>query len=292
MAVAVAGVICAMHAALAFDAIHANQVLHLAYSAFCNRSAITSWNCQWCTGPAAFAGVEFHAFVSDTRAGTQGYVAIQRAASRVIVSFRGSKNFENALEDAEFLLVQLPFGPSGIRVEDGFLRAYNSVRTASLDAIVSAHAQCGANCSTLFTGHSLGGAMATLGATEVALSGRTNLQVYTFGSPRVGDAAWALWARDVIAATNGSASVRMRRQLDIVPALPPRILGYRHLPTEVWNKHTGDDNTYVVCDGSGEDKTCGDSEEWPVFPLDLLHLKPAQHTMYMGFKGGYCLGGE
>ena len=67
---------------------------------------------------------------------------------------------------------------------------------------------------------------------------------------------------------------------------------YVHLPTEVWNKHAkGHADTFVVCDGSGEDASCGDSEEHPPFPLDLLRLSPAEHTRYMGFEGGFCAGG-
>ena len=84
----------------------------------------------------------------------------------------------------------------------------------------------------------------------------------------------------------------MRRQLDIVPAIPPRSIGYEHVRTEVWNKHgDGQTDTYVVCNGSGEDPKCGDSEEHPAFPLDLIHLKPSEHTKYMGFQGGNCVGG-
>ena len=83
--------------------------------------------------------------------------------------------------------------------------------------------------------------------------------------------------------------MRMRREQDIVPAIPPRSIGYEHLPTEVYNKHApGVNDSYVVCDGSGEDPSCGDSEEHPPFPLDLLHLKPSEHTRYMGFQGGNC----
>jgi hypothetical protein len=82
----------------------------------------------------------------------------------------------------------------------------------------------------------------------------------------------------------------MRRQLDIVPAVPPRVIGYVHIATEIWDKHTDDGapDTYVVCDGSGEDPKCGDSEEKLPFPFDLIHLKPSEHTRYMGFQGGGC----
>ena len=100
-----------------------------------------------------------------------------------------------------------PFGPAGLRVEHGFLAAYNSLRNATANAITAGLAACGAGCSLLFTGHSLGAAMATLAAAEHA-GGAAAVQLYTFGSPRVGDQAFASWARDKLALRNATASVR------------------------------------------------------------------------------------
>eukprot|EP00468_Gymnochlora_sp_CCMP2014_P012969 CAMPEP_0167750096 /NCGR_PEP_ID=MMETSP0110_2-20121227/5793_1 /TAXON_ID=629695 /ORGANISM="Gymnochlora sp., Strain CCMP2014" /LENGTH=136 /DNA_ID=CAMNT_0007635363 /DNA_START=476 /DNA_END=886 /DNA_ORIENTATION=- len=134
--------------------------------------------------------------------------------------------------------------------------------------------------------------MATLGAVEWAATGG-NAQLYTFGSPRVGNQEFVTWALRNL--NTSKVLLRMRRQKDIVPAIPPRFLGYRHIPTEVWNKHIDKDvetDTYVVCDGSGEDPSCGDSEETPFFPLDLLHLSSGEHTKYMGYKAGNCIGGH
>ena len=46
----------------------------------------------------------------------------------------------------------------------------------------------------------------------------------------------------------------MVNQRDIVPHLPPRILNFYHVPTEVWFHPT--DLKFRVCDGSGEDPKC------------------------------------
>jgi len=197
---------------------------------------------------------------------------------------------KNRFLDFQFPLVVPPFGPPGIHVEQGFLKAYMSLRRETLSAIKSARASCGDGCEILFTGHSLGGVIATLAAADVAeeaWSGR--VQLYTFASPRVGDAAWAGWASGVLQASSGTPPWRMRRQLDMVPALPPQSMGYAHVGTEIWNKFAeGEPDAYVICDGSGEDPSCGDSEETPAFPLYLVNLRPSQHVMYMGVKGGRC----
>ena len=285
-----------------FDAADTNRTLHLAYAAFCNASAVAAWDCQWCVGPGAYAEpLEMSAYLKDDKAGTQGYIAIDRVRQRVVVAYRGSKNLANDIEDADFFLTQLPFGPEGLKVDSGFLAAYKSVRDATVSGVQAALSKCGGGCSVLFTGHSLGAAMATLGAAELGGGGGGGggsdespaVRLVTFGSPRVGDPAFAAWAHARLQNASGVGSLRLRRQKDIVTAIPPRSVGYAHLAGEVWDKHldAGGKQTYdsfVACDGSGEDPHCGDSEEHPPFPLDLLHLSSAEHTRYFGFQGGNC----
>ena len=139
--------------------------------------------------------------------------------------------------------------------------------------------------------------MATMCTVDIVdmTNGNVAVHLFNFGSPRVGDKVFVDWVQQhVVKMSNGSV-FRMRRQKDIVPSIPPRSIGYAHVATEIWDEHTSNDampDTYRACDGTGEDPTCGDSEEHPPFPLYLLHLKPSEHTMYMGFQGGSCVGGE
>ncbi len=72
-------------------------------------------------------------------------------------------------------------------------------------------------CRMLFTGHSLGAALATLLA-----SVRPPAALYTFGSPLVGDA-------DFVATLKDEKSFRYVDCCDIVARIPPEGLGYRHL---------------------------------------------------------------
>ena len=73
----------------------------------------------------------------------------------------------------------------------------------------------------LVTGHSLGAALATLAAAI-----QSNVHLYTFGSPRVGNEAF----RDAVAAI----AVRAERYIDnrdLVCRLPSERFGYRHIGT-------------------------------------------------------------
>ena len=79
----------------------------------------------------------------------------------------------------------------------------------------------------MITGHSLGAAMATLLAAE-----REEAELVTFGSPRVGDPAFA-------ALFAGRAVRRYVDCTDGVTAVPPSLIGYAHLSGERYIDHSG-----------------------------------------------------
>jgi len=99
--------------------------------------------------------------------------------------------------------------PAGGRVHEGFARAASRVRDAMAGALQDI------DLPTFVTGHSLGGALATL-----ALSHHRCIAGYTFGAPRVGDTAfWQTLTRPLHRVVNDR---------DLVPTLPPRRIGYQH----------------------------------------------------------------
>jgi hypothetical protein len=78
------------------------------------------------------------------------------------------------------------------------------------------------------TGHSLGGAMATIAAAYLRAAGLT-CDLWTFGAPRVGNGAFA----DFVTAQPGLEN-RATDQDDPVPRLPPLFAGFRHTSPEYW----------------------------------------------------------
>ena len=269
-----------------FDVKDANNTLHLAWASYCNETALRDWSCEWCQDEIE---TEITAYLKDTKAGTQGFVGVDKANNRIVVAYRGSYNFANTVEDMKFWMTKFPYSSEKLEVDSGFFQAYDSLRASTMSAVQTAQSSCPTCDEILITGHSLGASMATILAGE--LGNTSKVRLYTFGSPRTGDEAFANWVVQRITSMGGT-STRVRRQLDIVPAIPPRGIGYHHVSTEVWDKHVNDHtDTFVICNGSGEDPNCGDSEEHPPFPLDLIHLKPSEHTLYLGFEGGSCIGG-
>ncbi len=159
------------------------------------------------------AGLEAAAF---NEAGVDGYVATGDGFA--IVTFRGTEPDQSSdiFDDARFALV--PWDTSGASVHLGFLGALDRVwpRLApQLEALAPAR-------RIWFTGHSLGAALATLAA---ARFDRT-AGVCTFGSPRVGNRAFA----STFSARFGARAWRYVADSDVVTQVPPPApLPYKHV---------------------------------------------------------------
>ena len=84
-----------------------------------------------------------------------------------------------------------------------------------------------------FTGHSLGGALATLAASRW---NTITTHLYTYGSPRVG-------GRKFVKSFLSSNRYRFRNNNDIVTRVPFEILGYKHV--------SGDGGKFIYFDVDG-----------------------------------------
>jgi len=137
----------------------------------------------------------------------------------------------------------------------------------------SAHA----SATVLFTGHSLGAAIATCGAADFVFNEKLEASLFTVGSPRVIDVRFA-----ELLTPRLRESVRMVHEKDIVPPQPPRLpLFYHHVGREVWQRTSeeeGGNDTYQVCDGSGEDPSCSNSVCSAVFGCSSVD----DHLSYLG----------
>jgi pimeloyl-ACP methyl ester carboxylesterase len=146
--------------------------------------------------------------------GAHCFLALREDAQKnkrlAVVAFRGTDKDDptDVTYDIEFKREPWPIGG---HVHTGFASALADVRdplSAALQPV---------DCRTLFTGHSLGAAMATLLASE-----RHPNSLYTFGSPRVGDA-------DFVATLQGVDNHRYVDCCDIVTRIPLEGMGYAHL---------------------------------------------------------------
>jgi len=146
----------------------------------------------------------------------QCYVAW--TAEAAIVSFRGTEPDEwgDVLDDA--LYAMAPWIHAGTHVHLGFKAALDRV-WESLEGVL---APVIAARRVWFTGHSLGAALATLAADRFP----ETAGVCTFGSPRVGDRAFARGYDERF----GLRAARYVNDADVVTHVPPRLIfPYKHV---------------------------------------------------------------
>jgi hypothetical protein len=157
------------------------------------------------------AGLELLATFSE--AGAQAFAA-RLPDGQVCIAFRGTQADDptDLGTDADFRLVEHERFPG--RVHAGFARSFLGL-LPKLEEFLAGAAVPG---PLVLTGHSLGAALATLAASVFP-----GCRLVTFGSPRVGDAAFA----------NASLATEVERYVDcsdVVTEVPPeRLLGYAHL---------------------------------------------------------------
>ena len=169
----------------------------------------------------AVGGFELVGALSDHGTDTQGFVTVRRAGDEMdmaMVSFRGTENVQDWITNLQYSLTpadspQAEGRESTGKVHRGFLDAFMSVRD-QLDWYLP----CAAGLPIFITGHSLGGALATLGAAQ--LTGWGLVACYTFGAPRVGNKGFSGSLRTPV--------YRVVNPLDTVPHMPTPLRGYRH----------------------------------------------------------------
>jgi triacylglycerol lipase len=114
-----------------------------------------------------------------------GFIA-QKGDSMFLV-MRGTRTVKEWVRNFSISLSPYPVAHYG-KVHDGFLQTYNSMRK-DIEETVSAMKQ---KQKLFVAGHSLGAALTTLVLPDIELNMKREVNaMYTFGSPRVGDDAFA-----------------------------------------------------------------------------------------------------
>ena len=162
-----------------------------------------------------------------------GYVAVGGDPATAVVALRGTESTMEWWDDFHWDMVPFTQVPNGGNVAQGFYDIYTSIGTmapgqegtsapGAVAAEVAQAATSGlaagldpASLPLVVTGHSLGGALATLLVTDLNATTALKPQAWTFASPRVGDATFA-------ARYGGLSTVswRIYNQVDVVPYFP------------------------------------------------------------------------
>lgn len=172
--------------------------------------------------------------------GSQCFVAADDAL--ILVAFRGTEltDVRDALADAKVALKALGNGETR-RVHTGFLEYFQRLEKKLMAKLIELQ-RARPERQVYLTGHSLGGAMATVMFAMLVIQRELDLKkqkaagstegqatlpsplLYTFGCPRVGDAEFA---RHLDRLYPGRI-FRVENHVDVVPQLPPPA-GYHHV---------------------------------------------------------------
>ncbi|CUS08200.1 unnamed protein product, partial [Tuber aestivum] len=162
-------------------------------------------------------------FANTKDADTTGLVARDDTTKSIVLSIRGSSSLRNWLANVQVKLKDVPEVCPDCKVHSGFHEAMQEALPAvskSLDELRRRNPEY----TVVAVGHSLGGAIATLMAEEIRRGG-VEVDLYTFGAPRVGNEALSAFI---------SKSGTNFRVTHTIPRLPPAILGYQHISPEHW----------------------------------------------------------
>ncbi|XP_051152828.1 lipase-like [Andrographis paniculata] len=229
-------------------------------------SELFTWTCSRCDGLTE--GFEVVELIVDVKRCLQAFVGIAADLNATVIAFRGTqeKSIQNWVEDLYWKQLDIDYPEvDGAMVHHGFYSAYHntSLRPVIVSAVQKIKKLYG-NGKIMVTGHSMGGAMAAFCGLDLRINLKEqDVQVMTFGQPRIGNAAFATYYSQMVPNT-----IRVTNGHDIVPHLPPYYhyfpqKTYRHFPREVWLYNVGFGSLIYtvekVCDGSGEDPTCSRS---------------------------------
>jgi len=222
-------------------------------AAYCN---VTGWTCAPClaSNQSVLSTATFQGKKSDTRVFVAAYKDKITGHDSIVLSIRGTSSLTNWIENIKIAKTDREMSCAGCKVHAGFLDVWKPVQQLVFDEIIRLrHLYPGAELYV--TGHSLGGAVAILAAYVLQYDlGQAINGVYTFGAPRVGNAAFADYYSNSQA---HHVTWRLTHHRDPVPHLPMVSMGFQHSSTEVF--YNENSTAYHVCDGSGEDPVCIDA---------------------------------
>lgn len=227
----------------------------------------------------AVAEIEFDpiAFVDNKESDTQCWLFWNEAKQKLVIAFRGTEQtqWKDMATDAQLAQTTIEHDEGELRtcsetsaddekiwVHSGFLNAYLSVKNEVVELVNQVCRQ--ANWTIYVTGHSLGGALATCCAYDLAMRNKqgramwSDIECYTFGSPMVGGKAF-IESFDAIIPN----CWRVVNENDAV-SLVPRMMGYAHVGKKVL---LCKDGTVEYSGGKGQD--VGENLTWTDFVVKL-----------------------
>ncbi|KRX07857.1 hypothetical protein PPERSA_10141 [Pseudocohnilembus persalinus] len=245
------------------------SMLYYAKASYCSSAAILSW-----TGTPFnhHPGMQSITVIDNKKHDSQMFMGYDKTKDQIVAAFRGSSNIRNWFDNLKFFKTKYP-SCSGCEVHIGFYEAWNAIQVQVHNTYLSLRKSY-PTAKFAITGHSLGATQAQLCALYFSEIGVKVDLLYHFGSPRVGNEKFAVYAVSKLPQNN-----LVTHHRDPVPHVPKENMGYRRINTEVFYKGKGA-NEYIFCaEAPGVEAPHCSNKYW-------LDIDISNHLHYLGHSTG------
>jgi len=235
-----------------YDEILARKYLNYSGLAYCVEKyadTLTNWQCVTCREQP-----EYPTRIKTLRNNETNINAfLSVVQNELILSYSGtnSESMTNWIEDITMTKIIVNDLCDDCSVHKGFYGAYQSIRSDVIDAITGALERYPKTITHFsITGHSLGGALATLTASDILYNNLFSeypmkYQMYVYGSPRAGGYNFMSFY-DELLRSNEIDHYRVVHYKDPVPHLPPMTMDFYGVGYEVFYEGTFESG-YEIC---------------------------------------------
>ncbi|KAL8282000.1 hypothetical protein RB597_009628 [Gaeumannomyces tritici] len=209
--------------------------IEFAKAAYCNNDASQVGTKVTCGNNACpslgLANIVNYAHLNtDINIRMDGLVMVDHSQRVIVLAFMGSKTVQSYLNEIDFTTAEADDLCRGCKISYGYRKAWTQTQGAIFNAINRARAQF-PGYYVICTGHSAGGALATISAAYLRRAGIV-ADIFSFGSPRLGNNDFANFVS--AQSPNQGRNYRVTHYDDPVPSLPASLFGLAHIAPEFW----------------------------------------------------------
>lgn len=222
-----------------------NTAINLSQAVYCNNT--NNWKCETCTKD----NKNLYIYDENSMKFIAGY---NKYYNSTYIAIRGTENIMNWMDDIRCTFSYPYSDYPYVAVETGLYILYSKIKSNILEQIISISNKYNTN-TLILTGHSMG-SIVTFIPFDLYFDNIEfkNIKIVTFGSPRIGNNEFV----NMFNSFDNVKSYRITHYYDIVPHVPESILGYKHIPQEIW--YDLNNYKYTYCnDSNNEDPNCSNS---------------------------------
>ena len=222
-----------------------NSAINLSQATYCDNTNI--WKCKTCTKD----NKNLYIYNENSMRFIAGY---NKYYNSTYIAIRGTENMYNWMDDIRFTFSYPYINYPYVGVETGLYILYSKIKNDLFNQIIKISNKYNTK-NLILTGHSMG-SIVTFIPFDLYFNNINfnNIKLITFGSPRIGNNEFV----NMFNSFNNIKSYRITHYYDIVPHVPQCILGYNHIPQEIW--YDLNNYKYVYCnDSKREDPYCSNS---------------------------------